>query len=61
MPFKSIISKIRRKLVWNKNLIPNISQTSRSNQSLEEYKLLIEHTGYSPFTNKRIIILNSKV
>jgi hypothetical protein len=48
MAFKPIISNIRRKLPWNKNLIPYKSQTSRSNQSLDLYKDWIEYIGIMP-------------
>lgn len=59
MTFKTIISKIRLKLGWNKNLIPNISQTSRSNQLLDGYILLIEKTGSIPSVYVLIINLYS--
>lgn len=61
MTFKTIVSKIRLKLEWNKNLIPNISHTSRSNQLLEGYKLLIEKTGNKPSVYVLTMNLYSKL
>lgn len=45
----------------NKNLIPNISQASRSNQLLEENKLEIEIRELKPSVNNKIIIRQFKI
>lgn len=45
----------------NKNLIPNISQASRSNQLLEENKLEIEIRELKPSVNNKIIMRQFKI